>query len=125
MKDEIKVIYSYTRAQAIADGVLVDVTELATEAGFKWPTVVTAALWETVQNIPKACSWEDPKGRLWDVLFMAAFKARQNKDKSRFTFEVILHTGETPSDHPLELVCDCGPGDNAEPVLTIGYASDF
>ena len=33
------VIYSYSRAQAIAEGVLVDVTEIAKEAGFKWPVV--------------------------------------------------------------------------------------
>ena len=35
------VIYSYTRAQAIEDGVLVDVTEQAKATGFKLPTVVT------------------------------------------------------------------------------------
>jgi hypothetical protein len=32
-----QLIYSYTRAQAIADGVLVDVSELAREAGFRFP----------------------------------------------------------------------------------------
>ena len=31
------VIYSYTRAQAVADGVQVDVTKTAQEAGIKFP----------------------------------------------------------------------------------------
>jgi type I site-specific restriction endonuclease len=33
------VIYSYTRKQAIEDGVLVDITEMAKEAGIKYPAV--------------------------------------------------------------------------------------
>ena len=38
------VIYSYTRAQALADGVLVDVTETGKEVGFKLPVAITEAL---------------------------------------------------------------------------------
>lgn len=34
-------IFSYSRKQAIADGVLVDVSEMAREAGFKYPVAVT------------------------------------------------------------------------------------
>ncbi len=36
-----EVIYAYTRAQALDDGILVDATALAKEAGFKWPVAVT------------------------------------------------------------------------------------
>src|SRR3990172_13277670 len=36
------VIYSYSRADAINDGVLVDVSTLAKEAGIKYPVAVTA-----------------------------------------------------------------------------------
>lgn len=41
-----EVIHSYTRAQAIEDGYLVDVTETAREAGFVWPVAMTRAVWE-------------------------------------------------------------------------------
>jgi len=34
------VIHTYTRAQAIEDGVLIDVSEMAREAGFRWPVAV-------------------------------------------------------------------------------------
>ena len=37
------VISCYSRAQAIEDGVLVDVTNMAREAGFKWPVALTHA----------------------------------------------------------------------------------
>ena len=38
-------IFAYTRKQAIEDGVLIDVTETAKEAGLRFPTAITAAAW--------------------------------------------------------------------------------
>ncbi len=35
----------YTRAQALDDGFLVDVSELAKEAGFRFPVALTRAAW--------------------------------------------------------------------------------
>ena len=40
------VIYSYTRAQAVADGVQVEVTKTAQEAGIKFPVFLTRAVFE-------------------------------------------------------------------------------
>ena len=39
------VIFTYTRAQALADGVLIDAGALAQEAGFRLPVAITAAAW--------------------------------------------------------------------------------
>ena len=44
VRDDDDLIYSYTRAQALADGVLVDVSQMASEAGFRYPTAITADL---------------------------------------------------------------------------------
>ena len=38
-------IHVYTRAQAIADGVLVDVSDTARDAGFRVPVALTSAVW--------------------------------------------------------------------------------
>jgi hypothetical protein len=46
-----EVIFSYTRAQAIADRVLIDVTPTALEAGFRFPVATTAALMAAVETI--------------------------------------------------------------------------
>ena len=40
-----EVISTYSRAQAIEDGVLVDAGEMATEVGFRIPVALTAAAW--------------------------------------------------------------------------------
>jgi Family of unknown function (DUF6573) len=84
------VIFSYTRAQAIADRVLNDVTPTALEAGFRFPVAVTAALMAALETIPQQFSHEDLEGRLWDVLWMASLAARRAKPGcSRIAFEVI------------------------------------
>ncbi|CAJ6925858.1 ISBma1, transposase [Burkholderia pseudomallei] len=40
-----RVIFSYTRAQAIADGVLIDVSSAALDVGFRHPVALTSAVW--------------------------------------------------------------------------------
>ena len=41
-----QVISVYTRAQALAEGVLIDAGPMAREAGFRWPVAITAAAWD-------------------------------------------------------------------------------
>lgn len=70
-------IYTYSRSQALADGVLVALPQdLVAEAGFTWPVLLTAAVHADVvrwgeqeeQANPGAC--QDQTGRAWDVLWM-------------------------------------------------------
>ena len=65
-------IFSYTR-QAIADGVLVDVSKLAKEAGFRFPVAVTAGVWAECVTVPEGVAGQDETGRLWDVLNVLRF----------------------------------------------------
>ena len=45
---DVEIISLYTRSQAIEDGFLVDVSDMAREAGFKWPVVVTRRVWDEI-----------------------------------------------------------------------------
>ncbi|WP_425598864.1 DUF6573 family protein [Tahibacter aquaticus] len=47
-------VFSYTRAGAIGDGALIEVTEHAHEAGFRIPVSVTAAAWADCVEWPEA-----------------------------------------------------------------------
>ena len=118
-----EVIYSYTRAQALEDGVLVDVSTEAAAFGFLYPTAISAAAFEIVQEIP-AGSGHTSLGRLRDVLFMAhrAIKKAKESDGSRLAFQLYL---DGALEEITELFIDFGPGDEAEPVLTIGFLTDF
>jgi len=125
------VIYSYTRAQAIEDGVLVEVTEVAKGTGFKLPVVITEALHNrlTPSNADQSLG-QDYDGRLWDVLWLAAFTiqlADRGTDTVNFTValqEVDARSGQ-PKMTDLHIRAVCGPGDDGEPVVTIGFPEDF
>lgn len=123
--ESIAFIHAYTRAQAIADGVLVDVTETAREAGFRLPVAITSTAWaktvewsevDSVRQTP-----QDEAGRLWDVVWMSYVTARRVNVGCRVT--VQLHvvprggTGTRPRLTTLSMVI--GPGDDGEPVITL------
>ncbi len=106
-------ISSYSRKQAIEDGVLVDVTDLAKEAGIKYPVALTRAVYERCVALPKRYrGLEDVKGRLWDVLSMFRFAARVNSgDRLLYRLKVTRRL--------VTLKAIIGPGDTATPVITI------
>lgn len=119
-------IHVYTRDQALADGVLVDVTPWAAGC-FRHPTAFTSALWGIVSDLPcdvGAAGAAALDLRIREVLRAAATVASSSsKDRSRVTFPLLI--GTTQGLRSIELVADCGPGDRGEPVITIGFPSDF
>jgi hypothetical protein len=64
MFDNADLIYRYTRAQAIADGVLVDVSGIAQEAGIRFQVALTRAVWERCVTIPPGVICQDDTGCL-------------------------------------------------------------
>ena len=131
-------IHTYTRAQAIEDGALVDVSETAAEAGFKWPVALTRAVfedcvaWSEADSRRQTC--QDESGRLWDVLFLASITARAaigyrksyasalatHGQKSRmFGVYRIKRGGRGVKPRLARLVLRVGPGDDGEPCITI------
>jgi len=96
MDEDDMIISRYTRAQAIEDGVLVNVSQQAKETGLLLPTVITDHLHNVLEDIPNESHGQDYRGRLHDVLWMAYLKLRALKSKglkeSDFPveFEVII-----------------------------------
>lgn len=140
MFDSSDLIHSYTRAQAIEDGVLVDVSDVAKEAGFKLPVAITRAVWARYVEVPAGLQMRGQSvvGRLWDVLFLLhAAIQRESGNTSEIHYQLLVAmpdvgdwqpnealpekgTGLTRSTHRLvTLKALCGPGDNLEPVVTI------
>jgi DNA repair protein RadC len=128
---EDEVIYSYTRSQALEDGVLVDVSKMASEAGFRYPTAITADLHARITpNEREKALGQSYEGRLWDVVFLASFAARRSGTQDRCSFEVGLFEADEAFPHrthrrTLSLWMVVGPGDQGEPVITIGFPEDF
>jgi len=112
------IISSYTRAQAIADGVLVDVTTTAKEAGIRFPVAITQGLWEKIvpsETDEKACG-QSTSGRLWDVLYLFYTAARRFSGSKLLYPVLMVSNGKYATVHVKALV---HPGDNMEPVITL------
>lgn len=115
------IIHQYSRAMAIADGVLVDVSEMAKEAGYKYPVAMTDTVWNKCVAVPPELKGEqDEDGRLWDVLWMSRFKKLiPGSDGREAVFEVLVQTKAGRKPETVRLKAVCGPGDTAEPVITL------
>ena len=68
MWNQDDVIDVYTRAEAIADGVLIDVTESAKRVGFRWPVAVTPGVWERCVSVRVDADGLSESGKLAELL---------------------------------------------------------
>lgn len=120
----LPIIHSYSRADAIADGVLIDVTSVAREAGFKVPVALTAAVWDDCvawkAEDNKRQVLQDEAGRLWDVLWTAFAAARRARgDQVAFQLYRVPRGGRGYRPRLTTLRLHISPGDELEPVLSI------
>jgi hypothetical protein len=91
---EVQVLHSYTRKQAIADGILIDAEKqfpgLSSQAGFKFPIAITARAFSRYIELNPNAVLESPKARMGDVLWMLILKIKLTKnqrlDTLRFSF---------------------------------------
>lgn len=115
-------IHGYSRADAIADGVLVDVSETAREAGIRLPVALTRSVWVKYVEVPEGVLAQDESGRLWDILFMFRYEAAKRGGCSELLYKLSVRNDNAPdfsSQHEVTLKAVCVPGDGAAPVITI------
>ena len=116
------VIYAYTRADALRDGELIDVSTMAAEMGYRVPVAVTRAVWVGVVE-PDETPGQSVEGRLWDVLWMLHYAIRTGpRSGSVVRFQLYALIGGVS--RLLTLKGVMGPGDEAEPVLTIMWPDE-
>ena len=123
---QFDVIYSYTRAQALDDGVLVDVSSLACEAGYRWPVALTSGLFHgyITPSTALADEGQSVEGRLWDLLMVLRCSIKKGGDSSRIKFKVLFLMNPGTEPQLVDLVAECGPGDDGNPVLTVMLADE-
>jgi hypothetical protein len=118
----VKVIYFYSRAQAVADGVQVDVTKTAEEAGIRFPVFITRNAFEHCVTVPPNVTGQDEPGRLWDVVWMLRFailRARPGVDRIPVALYVRNSDHEPARLTKLVAVCSALDIDDASPAITV------
>lgn len=113
--------HAYKRKDAIADGVLIDVTMMARKAGFQIPVAVTSAAWAEWLSVTDSVVHQLELGRLWDLLSVLRDAAWTYGQQSDIKFGAIAgKCGESAKFVRLKAVF--GLGDNGEQVLTVMFA---
>lgn len=116
-----KAIHTYTRAQALEDGVLVCANsgsiDEVTRQHFKYPVALSARLAEIIQKaVDNERHCNDWKGVWHDVCHMSKGPLYRELDPTTRVFRVII-TGAGRNKY-WDLKAVCGPDDNGEPCLT-------
>ena len=121
-----EVISTYTRAQPLEDGVLIDAGALAQEAGYRWPVALTTAAWEDCVAWSEADNarqvHQDEAGRLWDVLFLGVHALRTRVGDGawlQYSLYRIPRDRHSKQAKLTSLKMMVGPGDDGEPVITV------
>ena len=121
------VIHSYSRAEAIDDGVLVEIPESASQAaGFKVPIAMTATAWGVTVGF--GTDLAELLAKATGVLLAAMLEYRMSAhraklglaepvgDRLAFAYDAEREDGGVDI---VQLVLVIGPGDAGEPVGTV------
>ena len=126
------VVSSYSRAQALDDGVLVAVPDqLRQEAGFCIPMAMTSRVFDdcvawTVEDTERKQVSQDQDARLRDLLAVVRYAAHCDPQSSILAFELarVPRQGSGILPRHVRLVLAIHPGDKGEPVLTIMFPDE-
>ena len=115
------VLYTYSRSQAVADGLQVEVSTVAEEAGIRFPVFLTRAVYDSFVRVPPGVTGQDEAGRLWDVVWMLRFAIRKAQHgQARLPFALYVRN-DNKAPRLIKLVAMCGPLDidDPQPAITI------
>ena len=117
-----RIVYAYSRSQAIADGVQVEVTKVAHEAGIRFPVFITRGVFELCVAVPPNVGCQDEAGRLWDVVWMLRFAIlRARPDVQRIPVALYVRNSDTERARLVKLIATVGPLDidDPQPAITV------
>jgi hypothetical protein len=116
-----EIIYSYTRAQALADGVQVDVSTVAAEAGIRFPVFLTRTVFDAYVTVPPKVTGQDEAGRLWDVVWMLRFAIQKAQPGQTRLLVALYVRNDNRAAKLVKLVATCGPLDidQPQPAITV------
>lgn len=103
--------YTYTRKQALEDGMQVDVSERAREAGITYPTFLTRTVWD--QYVEH--KGEVQTGVLWDIVWMTRCAMARCAQSSQVHVTLKIRNRRVD----LKAVCAALDIDDPQPSITI------
>ncbi len=131
----MKIIYSYTTKEAVADGTLVKIDQqYLDEAGIRTPMYLTRAVYQRYVKVPEELKGEQDKdGRLRDILWMFRVYAGRKPNESTIRFKLscrlpdksdylsneVLEEDELTRVVTLKAICSANDIDDPQPAIFI------
>ena len=115
------VVYAYTRKQAVADGVQVEVTKTAKEAGISFPVFLTRTVFDAYVAVPPNVSGQDEAGRLFDICWMLRFAILRSRSHTDRVPVALYVRNDNHRAKLVKLIAQCGPldMDDPSPAITV------
>ncbi len=117
------IISSYSRADAIRDGVLIQAPgDLMADAGIVFPVCLTDSVYSGYINPSNLTDMpgQSVEGRMWDLLWMLRVSIKTGGGRGdRLSYSVLFQMEPGKEPVLVDLISVCGPGDMGEPVITI------
>jgi hypothetical protein len=116
-----EVIFSYTRSQAVADGVQIEVSKTAQEAGIRFPIFLTRAVYDAYVTVPPGVEAQDEADRLWDIITMARFAILRSRPGCDRLPVALYVRNDNRRPRLVRLTAVCGPLDidDPQPAITL------
>ena len=115
------VISSYTRAQAVVDGVQIEVSAKARQAGIRFPVFLTRAVYDAYVTVPPGVEGQDEVGRIWDLVWMVGYAIRKSRGAGNRLPVALYVRNDNRGPRLVKLVAVCGPldFDDPQPAITV------
>ena len=114
--------YTHSRAQALADGGQLDVSNAAAQAGIRFPVFLTRSVYDAYVTLPpQVVTCQDETGRLLDIMAtMRLAICRAKPGQARLSFALYVQT-DNSGRRLVKLIATCGPLDidDAQPAITV------
>lgn len=119
------IISRYTRAQAIEDGTLVDLSEDASKIGFRIPVAVTSTLYHQYLEPTEEARelGQTLYGRIYEVLTHIIREIREDGHRCRIRIAESFLMNEKTIDK-IQIDCAIDGGDDGKPVITIMFPGE-
>ena len=115
------VVYTYTRAQAVAEGSQVEVTRTAQEASIRFPVFLTRTVYDAFVTAPQGVTGQDEAGRLYDILRMLRFAILRSRPGADRLPVALYVRNNNVRPRLVKLTAVCGPldFDDPHPAVTV------
>ena len=120
-----KLLYAYTRKQALKDGMQHLLNgELTKEAGYKYPVIITNTILNLIELSIKntICDFE---GIVWDILHMSKLGKKLSEDTVKFQVYISMSNTKKPKLFTFFAQCGALDIDDPSPCITIMTSEDL